>query len=185
MRHLPLLALLLAPFVSPAAEKKVSDYNIGDFSWGKIVSGPPLSEGKLKGKGFVLCAWVAERAMNPGPALSYLQKAAVEYKDSVVFAAVEVSQFEKTNKEITALAKSAGATFTLLSGLKRNPFGDVRVVPTVYVFGQDGKMLYYGALDDTGFANALKKASLPVPKDDGKPGEVTLPKPKLDPKKVG
>lgn len=178
--------LLLWSSLLIAADKPATKYELNDFSWGKTISGPTLTPAKLKDKGVVLVAWVADKAFQPNELLGALQKVADEYKDKLAVVAVEVSQFEKTAKEITGFVKLAKATFTVTSVLKRSPVGEIRSIPRAFVFNSAGKMIFDGSLGGEDFIVALKEAAIPVIKGDPKkPATKPVEEPrKTDPKKA-
>ena len=184
MRYVTLL--FLSTCLLHGADKPTPKYDLNDFSWGKTIAGPTLTPAKLKDKGVVLVAWAAEKVFKPSELLGILQGVADEYKDKLAIVAVEVSQFEKTSKEISGFVKQAKVTFTVTSVLKRNPVGEIRTIPYVFVFNSAGKMIYDGSINDEAFREALKEAATPVPKGDPKkPASKPVEEPKkVDPKKA-
>lgn len=185
MRTLLLLAFtVISAF---AAEQK---HYLREFAPFKSMSGPRLTAALQKDKGAVYIFWlyVFEKSRN-GEALKSFQKIAEEYKDTLVMVGIENSPNSSmkpvTPKEIAALTKSAGVTFSIYSGCKAPV--EINSYPSIFIFDREGHMLHGGIFPEPDVLEILlKKAAAPVEKKDGKADSKKDGKeaPKTDPKKA-
>jgi hypothetical protein len=173
------LLLLLSLTSVFAAEKK---YNLRDFAPAKYITGPRLTTELQKDKATLLVFWIYEyESARGGDNLKRFQKIAEEHKDKLVVIGVEDMPVygQATPKNITALAKKAGATFTIYSGCK-SPITK-NLYPYVCVFDKEGKMTYNGVASNEDFAEAIAGVTAGGEKKEGKDEK---DKPKTDPKKA-
>ena len=178
--RLSLLLLLLVP-AAFAAEKK---YNFRtDFSLSRYVDGPRLSPPMQKDKALLLFFWAYElESPSGGEDLKFFQKLADEHKEDMLVVGVENVGMAGTNKNISAVMKKAGLTFSMYSGC-RSPF-KTTTYPYVCIFDREGKLIYNAVPKTEPFMEAIEKA---VAKPDGKDGKAEPKKddkPKPDPKKA-
>jgi hypothetical protein len=169
------LVLLFSLATALASDKK---YNFRtDFSLGRYIDGPRVTAGLLKEKGIVLLIWgyVVE---NPSCiTLKQFQKIADEHKDDLVVIGVEHLGIAGTPKNITALLKKAGITFSIYSGCR----GPLQTGYHAGVFDRDGKMIYSGIAAGDEFSASIAKAAA---KAEKKAGSEEKQKSKADPKKA-
>jgi len=99
MRTLALLATLLA-LPAFAADKKEKTHDLRDFAWGKSVSGPSASMGKLNGKAVVLECW-GVKCPPCIASLPHMQELSEKYKDTLVVVGAECQGH--TAKEIAVV----------------------------------------------------------------------------------
>ena len=104
MRTLALLATLLA-LTAFAADKKEKTHDLRDFAWGKSVSGPSATMGKLNGKAVVLECW-GVKCPPCIASLPHMQELSEKYKDTLVVIGAECQGH--TAKEIAVVTKKAG-----------------------------------------------------------------------------
>lgn len=178
------LLLLLSLTTAFGAEKK---YYLRDFSPAKYITGPRLTSELQKDKATLIVYWVYElESARGGENLKLFQKVAEEYKDKLVVIGIEDMPIygQATPKNITALAKKAGATYTFFSGGK-SPFTK-NLYPFVCVFDKEGKLTYNGVASNDEFADALTGVTGGGEKRNGKeePKKDEKEKPKVDPKKA-
>lgn len=81
--------------------------------------------------------------------LSWLTEIRPKYSESVVILAVSVESLEA---DVRKLATAKKLPFPIIFGKKEQvlPFGNLTAVPTMYVFGKDGRTasIFYGAPED-------------------------------------
>ena len=173
MRTLALLAALLA-LPAIAAEKKDKTYDLRDFAWGKPVSGPSASLGKLNGKAVILECWGVQ--CPPCIAsLPHMQELSEKHKDTLVVIGAECQGH--TAKEIAVVTKKAGVEYAIVSGLTKTPI-QFSGIPKVFVFDNKGKLVFDGNPFDAGFEDEVKKVA---EKADAKAAPAATPAPGAKP----
>lgn len=172
--RLPCLLALLLTLTSGAADKKDKTYDLRDFAWGKPVSGPSASMGKLNGKAVILECWGVQ--CPPCIAsLPHMQELSEKYKDTLVVIGAECQGH--TAKEIAVVTKKAGVEYAIVSGLTKTPI-QFSGIPKVFVFDNKGKLVFDGNPYDAGFEDAVKKVA---EKADAKAAPATTPAPGAKP----
>ncbi len=165
-----LLTLLTALLVLPAfaADKKEKSFDLRDFAWGKAISGPSVTMGKLTGKAVVLEGWGVQ--CPPCIAsLPHMQELSEKYKDTLVVIGAECQGH--TAKEIAVVTKKAGVQYAIVSGITKTPI-EFSGIPKVFVFDNKGKLVFDGNPADAGFMEAVKKVA---EKADAKAAPATTP----------
>ena len=173
MRTLALLATLLA-LPAFAADKKEKTHDLRDFAWGKSVSGPSATKGKLNGKAVVLECW-GVKCPPCIASLPHMQELSEKYKDTLVVVGAECQGH--TAKEIAVVTKKAGVEYAIVSGLSKTPI-QFSGIPKVFVFDNKGKLVFDGSPSDAGFDEAVKKVA---EKSDAKAAPATTPAPGAKP----
>lgn len=158
MRTLVLLATLLV-LPAFAAEKKEKTHDLRDFAWGKSVSGPSVTMGKLSGKGVVLECW-GVKCPPCVASLPHMQELSEKHKDTLVVIGAECQGHSA--KEIAVVTKKAGVQYAIVSGLTKTPI-QFSGIPKVFVFDAKGKLIFDGSPFDAGFEEAVKKAAEKTP----------------------
>ncbi len=154
MRLLPLLAALLA-LPTFAADQKEKSFDLRDFAWGKSISGPSVTMGKLSGKAVVLEGWGVQ--CPPCIAsLPHLQEISEKYKDTLVVIGAECQGH--TAKEIAVVTKKAGVQYAIVAGITKTPI-QFSGIPKVFVFDNKGKLVFDGNPGDAGFMQAVKQVA--------------------------
>lgn len=154
MRLLAALATLLVLPVF-AADKKEKSYDLRDFAWGKSVSGPAATMGKLAGKAVVLEGW-GVKCPPCIASLPHMQELSEKYKDTLVVIGAECQGH--TAKEIAVVTKKAGVQYAIVSGITKTPI-EFSGIPKVFVFDNKGKLVFDGNPADAGFMEAVKKVA--------------------------
>jgi hypothetical protein len=177
------LALLLLLSLTSAfgAEKK---YNFRtDFSLSRYVEGPRITPALQKDKGTLMFFWAYElEGPSGGEDLKAFQKLADEHKEDLLVIGVENVGMAGSTKNITALMKKAGLTFSMYSGC-RSPF-KTNTYPYVCVFDREGKLIYNAVPKAEALLEAIAQAVAKPEKKDGKEDPKKDEKPKVDPKKA-
>lgn len=178
---------MLAPLFVLAAEPKAKKYTLNDLDWGKVVSGPTLTDMTLKDKGMLVCLFVFNKDYNPDVILGRLQKTFAESDGKITVLAVEWNaglSFKET-AELVKLAKKTGAEFSIALGMRKRPPGSASFVPYCYVLNSKKTIIYSGSYGGAEFDEAMKEAAIPVvsPGDKPKDGKKD-DKGKADPKKA-
>lgn len=177
------LALLLLMSLTTAfgAEKK---YNFRtDFSLSRYVEGPRITPALQKDKGTLMFFWAYElEGPSGGEDLKAFQKLADEHKEDLLVIGVENVGMAGSTKNITALMKKAGLTFSMYSGC-RSPF-KTNTYPYVCVFDREGKLIYNAVPKAEALQEAIAQAVAKPEKKDGKDDPKKDEKPKVDPKKA-
>jgi hypothetical protein len=177
------LALLLLLSLTSAfgAEKK---YNFRtDFSLSRYVEGPRITPALQKDKGTLMFFWAYElEGPSGGEDLKAFQKLADEHKEDLLVIGVENVGMAGSTKNITALMKKAGLTFSMYSGC-RSPF-KTNTYPYVCVFDREGKLIYNAVPKAEALLEAIAQAVAKPEKKDGKEDSKKDEKPKVDPKKA-
>jgi thiol-disulfide isomerase/thioredoxin len=171
-----LLTLLAALLVLPAfaADKKEKSFDLRDFAWGKPISGPAATMGKLTGKAVVLEGWGVQ--CPPCIAsLPHMQELSEKYKDTLVVIGAECQGH--TAKEIAVVTKKAGVQYAIVSGITKTPI-EFSGIPKVFVFDNKGKLVFDGNPADSGFEEAVKKVA---EKADPKAAPASTPAPGAKP----
>ncbi|MEI6461429.1 MAG: hypothetical protein WCO73_05730 [Verrucomicrobiota bacterium] len=185
MRKLACL-LLLVPMLLQAAEKKEKKYDLNDFAWGKILSGPAITEASSKDKGIILFFWVNEKQMHVDENLERLSKINEEYSNTVFMVAVELSSINKTAKEqadVTKVVKKANVKVSVAAGMKKMPEGKwPHTIPYCFIFDAKKKFIYEGNVHGDEFKQAMEEAGIVAGKPGSKPATEEKPAAK-DPKK--
>lgn len=176
------LLLLLSLTTTFAAEKK---YTFRDFAPTRHIDGPRLTPAMQKDKGTLMFFWAYElESPRGGEGLKFFQKIADEHKPDLVVIGIENLGIEGSAKNITALLKKQGVTYTIYSGC-RTPF-KISLYPFVCAFDREGKLVYSGNPKAEDLAEAIAQAvAVPVKKDGkGAPKKDDKEKPVIDPKKT-
>ena len=152
-----LLTILAALLVIPAfaAEKKEKTFSLRDFAWGKSISGPTVTMGKLAGKAVVLEGW-GVKCPPCIASLPHLQELSEKYKDTLVVIGAECQGH--TAKEIAVVTKKAGVQYAIVAGITKTPI-QFSGIPKVFVFDNKGKLVFDGNPADAGFDEAVKKVA--------------------------
>lgn len=175
------LLLLLSLTTAFGAEKK---YNFRtDFSLSRYVEGPRITPALQKDKGILMFFWAYElEGPSGGEDLKAFQKLADEHKEDLLVIGVENVGMAGSTKNITALMKKAGLTFSMYSGC-RSPF-KTNTYPYVCVFDREGKLIYNAVPKAEALLEAIAQAVAKPEKKDGKEDPKKDEKPKVDPKKA-
>ena len=175
------LLLLLSLTTAFGAEKK---YNFRtDFSLSRYVEGPRITPALQKDKGTLMFFWAYElEGPSGGEDLKAFQKLADEHKEDLLVIGVENVGMAGSTKNITALMKKAGLTFSMYSGC-RSPF-KTNTYPYVCVFDREGKLIYNAVPKAEALLEAIAQAVAKPEKKDGKDDPKKDEKPKVDPKKA-
>jgi len=178
------LALLLFLSLTTAFGAEAKKYNFRtDFSLGRYVDGPRITPAMQKDKGTLLLVWAYEvEAPRSGETLKGFQKIADEHKEDLVVIGIEGVMVGGTSKNLAALIKKAGISYSIYSGF-RSPIKST-LYPQVYAFDRDGKMVYGGSPNAEELMEAIEKAAAKPEKKDGKEDPKKDEKPKADPKKA-
>lgn len=182
MRAIRLAFLLLLSLTTAfGAEKK---YNFRtDFSLSRYVEGPRITPALQKDKGTLMFFWAYElEGPSGGEDLKAFQKLADEHKEDLLVIGVENVGMAGSTKNITALMKKAGLTFSMYSGC-RSPF-KTNTYPYVCVFDREGKLIYNAVPKAEALQEAIAQAVAKPEKKDGKDDPKKDEKPKVDPKKA-
>lgn len=174
--------LLLSLTTAFGAEKK---YNFRtDFSLTRYVDGPRITPALQKDKATLLFFWAYELEGPSGEDLKFFQKLADEHKEDMLVIGVENVGMAGSTKNITALTKKAGLTFSMYSGC-RAPF-KTNTYPYVCVFDREGKLIYNAVPKAEALLEAIAQAVAKPTGKDGKddPKKDEKEKPKVDPKKA-
>jgi hypothetical protein len=174
------LVLLLLLSLTPAfAADKV--HLLRDFNPGKYVSGPRLTPAIQKDKGALMIFWIYElQVQRNGSQLIAFQKIADEHKDDLVVIGIEDSFQPTTPKNVLALLKKSGVTYSTYIGCQK-PLKN-NLYPFVCAFDREGKMVFSGNPTGEELAEAISKAAAKPEKKDGTKDDKE--KPKADPKKA-
>ncbi len=163
-----LLTLLAALLVIPAfaADKKEKTFSLRDFAWGKSISGPTVTMGKLTGKAVILEGW-GVKCPPCIASLPHLQELSEKYKDTLVVIGAECQGH--TAKEIAVVTKKAGVQYAIVAGITKTPI-QFSGIPKVFVFD--------GSPSDGAFMEAVKNVA---EKADAKAAPATTPAPGAKP----
>ncbi|NBY36374.1 MAG: hypothetical protein EBQ59_02845 [Verrucomicrobia bacterium] len=185
MRKLACL-LLLVPMLLQAAEKKEKKYDLNDFAWGKIISGPAITEASTKDKGIILFGWANEKQVHGEENMERLSKINEEYSNTVFMVAVELTSQYKTAKEQAELGKAvkkANVKVPVAAGMKKLPEGKwFKTTPACFIFNSKKVLIYEGYVHGDEFKQAMEEAGIVAGKPGSKPATEEKPAAK-DPKK--
>ena len=186
--HMKYFFLLLMPFIALAAEKKAKKYDMDDFTLGKVISGPTMTEMALKDKGIIVCLWLRHKDWHPESVFERLKKAVDATEGKVFPIAVETSSLNMNNKELLELEKqikSMDVTYTVVAGLRKSPPKSAPMIPYCYVLNSKKVVIYSGPMGSPEFKEAMEQAAIPVVNPGDKPKDAKKEdKPKADPKKA-
>lgn len=177
------LLLLLAPFIASAAEPRAKKYTLKDLEWGKVVSGPALTDMYIKDKGMIILLFTSNKEMSPERLLGRVKSHVEEADGKIVALAVEHngSMSFKETAELEKSMKSNGIEFSVAVGMRRRPPGFARITPYCYVLNPKKVIIYSGPFGGADFDEAVKEAATPVVNPGDKPKD---DKSKADPKKA-
>ena len=184
MKH---LMLLFAPLLVLAAEPKPKKYTMSDLEWGKVISGPTLTEMTTKDKGMIICVFVFSPENHPEEFLKAVKTAVDGTEGKIVGLAVEWNSALKYKDaaELVKLAKTSGIDFNIALGLRKRPPNTVNFVPYCFIVNAKKAIIYSGSFGGADFDEALKLAVASVEKPVEKPKDAKKEeKPKADPKKA-
>jgi hypothetical protein len=177
------LLLLLTPFIAWAAEPKGKKYTLKDLDWGKVVSGPTLTDMYIKDKGMLILLFTSNKEMSPEKLLGRVKSHVEESDGKIVAVAVEhnESMSFKEVSELVKIMKTNGIEFSVAVGMRKRPPGFARITPYCYVLNQKKVIIYSGPFGGAEFNEAIKEAAIPAANPGDKPKD---DKSKADPKKA-
>jgi hypothetical protein len=170
-----------------AAEPKAKKYTLNDLEWGKVISGPPLTEMTTKDKGMIICVFIYSPENHPEEFLKAVKTAVDATEGKLVGLAVEWNSALKYKDaaELVKLAKTSGIEFNIALGLRKTPPKTVNFVPYCFIVNAKKAIIYSGNFGGPEFEEAVKQAAASVEKPVEKAKDTKKEeKPKVDPKKA-
>lgn len=158
MKLLPALLFLLctpaAVFADDKADSSTAKVNLSQFTFGKTISGDPVTAESLKGKPVVVEFW----GIHCGPCLAAMPmlNALAKRHESKGLKVIGAHSQAATEEEILKTVKTSKIKFPVTEGAN-SPL-NFNGIPHSAVFSADGTMLFEGSPHDKDFERAVRDA---------------------------